>query len=58
MAVSGTKAVSMVLQSATQPVPPGLLRVPVSHHPRPRGSGVADPHWESSAAPVSAVMPW
>ena len=57
MAPDGTKAVSIVLQSATQPVPP-VLRVPVSHHPRPCGSGVADPHWESSAAPVSAVMPW
>ena len=48
MAVTGTYAVSMVLQSATQPVPP-VLRVPVSHHPRPSGSGVADPHWESPA---------
>jgi hypothetical protein len=57
MALSGTYAVSVVLQSATQPVLP-VLRVPVSHHPRPPGSGVAAPHWESSAAPVSAVMPW
>src|SRR5256885_465911 len=42
MAVTGTYTVSMVLQSATQPVPP-VSRGPGSHPPRPPGAGGAGP---------------